>query len=371
MLKEFSVTNFKNFKNKMTFSLCRPGNYEFNSEVVKNGTISKAIVYGMNGSGKSNFALAMFDIVLHLTDTQKLLFKYFPYTNLMSTKRIADFEFKFDFDGVEVVYKYSKLTPQTLASESLSIGGQEVLAYDFRSNDGYTTLEGAENLKLTGDANSNPNLSRVKFVFYNAILQENRVNIAFKKFMDFVNGMLMFYSLNSNGYQGLTLGSENSLQGIIRENKLQDFQEFLAEKGIRYELVARDVGGGVKDIFCKFPNGEVTFQSIASTGTHALALFYYWSILFSKASLVFIDEYDAFYHFELSQSLVESLKTLTNTQIILTTHNTDLMSNDLLRPDAYFIIHDNKIKSLNKCTDKDLRQAHNLQKMYKAGSFNE
>ena len=65
-----------------------------------------------------------------------------------------------------------------------------------------------------------------------------------------------------------------------------------------------------------------------------------------------------------------NLKELTDVQIILTTHNTDIMSNDILRPDCYFEIKD-KVTPLADLTDKDLRKAHNLQKMYKAGAFNE
>ena len=54
----------------------------------------------------------------------------------------------------------------------------------------------------------------------------------------------------------------------------------------------------------------------------------------------------------------------------MSTYNTDLLSNDLLRPDAYYIIENDMIRPLNEKTDKELRRAHNLQKMYKAGSFN-
>ena len=57
-------------------------------------------------------------------------------------------------------------------------------------------------------------------------------------------------------------------------------------------------------------------------------------------------------------------------QIFTTTHNTDLMSNDLLRPDCYFLLKNNDIRPLSNLTEKELRQAHNLQKMYKAGAFN-
>ena len=112
------------------------------------------------------------------------------------------------------------------------------------------------------------------------------------------------------------------------------------------------------------------FFKIVSTGTRSLALFYYWYIRMKNASFVFIDEFDAFYHFELSESVQKKVNEIQNVQIFTTTHNTDLMSNDLLRPDCYFLLKDNSIKAISELTEKELRQAHNLQKMYKAGAFN-
>lgn len=88
-----------------------------------------------------------------------------------------------------------------------------------------------------------------------------------------------------------------------------------------------------------------------------------------EMSLVFIDEFDAFYHYSLAAALVKLLKNLPETQVILTSHNITLMSNDLLRPDCYFLIDGKKIASLSNSTDKELRKAHNLQKMYRAGAF--
>ena len=76
MLKKFSVSNFKCFNKRITFDLSDPANYSFNQQVIQDGIKAKGIIYGANGSGKSNFALAIFDIVLHLTDKEKLLKKY-------------------------------------------------------------------------------------------------------------------------------------------------------------------------------------------------------------------------------------------------------------------------------------------------------
>ena len=371
MLKRFSVINFKNFGHRVVFELDRPSNYEFNDVVVQNGCISKGIIYGINGSGKSNLALAIFDIILHLTDKEKAIDKYALYLNLSSSKPIAEFEYVFAFDGIEVIYKYGKKDAMTLVYETLIIDGTEVVSYDFNTQKGYTILKGAETLQLTSELQTGAEkLSRVKFIKSNAILENNETNRAFVSFTSFVDNMLMFYSLDSNRYQGLSIGADSYTQGIIRHGKLKEFEKFLQEQRIDYHLVALDVNG-INELFCQFPRQTVPFTMVASTGTRSLALFYYWYTVMSKASLVFIDEYDAFYHFELSQELVKLVRSLNQTQVFLTTHNTDLLSNELLRPDAYFIIENNKMCSLDKKTDKELRKAHNLQKMYKAGSFNE
>ena len=110
------------------------------------------------------------------------------------------------------------------------------------------------------------------------------------------------------------------------------------------------------------------FKAFIDFVNHML-LFYYWYIRMQEASFVFIDEFDAFYHFELSKSVEKRLTEIAGVQIFTTTHNTDLMSNDLLRPDCYFILSDNVIRTVSELTEKELRQAHNLQKMYKAGAF--
>lgn len=368
MLKSFSVSNFKNFKKKITFDLGEAANYEFNSNVVKDGCVIKGIVYGINGSGKSNLGRALFDIVLNLTDLEKNYAGYTNYLNLDSPKNVAEFEYVFSFEGVDVIYQYGKKDASTMKYEKLFIDGEEVLNYDFSENDGFSLLKGTENIQLSSVVDSEK-LSRVKYIKNNSILEDNKINKTFKKLCGFVDRMLLFYSLNTNGYQGLRLGSDNFTNGIIRMGKLSDFEKYLKKWGVNYKLEAMNVNG-VSEIYCKFKNGIVPFTSVASTGTVSLALFYYWYLQMEKTSFVYIDEFDAFYHFELAQALVELLKELPNTQVILSTHNTDLISNDILRPDAYFEIDNNTIKSFDRKTEKELRKAHNIQKMYKAGAFN-
>ena len=58
-------------------------------------------------------------------------------------------------------------------------------------------------------------------------------------------------------------------------------------------------------------------------------------------------------------------------QTILTSHNTYIATNDLLRPDCYFILENGIIKALPDRTERELREGHNLEKMLRQGEFNE
>ena len=89
MLKRFEVENFKGFKDRLVFNL-ESREYEFNKNLIVNNIVNKAIVYGKNGIGKSNLGIALFDIVLHLTDKERMPIKYLTnYLNLDSSKALA------------------------------------------------------------------------------------------------------------------------------------------------------------------------------------------------------------------------------------------------------------------------------------------
>ena len=131
---------------------------------------------------------------------------------------------------------------------------------------------------------------------------------------------------------------------------------------------------GIHELMATYDEGKkmAPFVLLASTGTMALFLFYIWSIsAFDKISFLFIDEFDAFFHFESAENIVKRLNKAKQFQTILTSHNTYLMQNQLTRPDCCYIMTENRITSLFNSTDKELREAHNLEKMYVNGVFNE
>ncbi|MGL4364128.1 MAG: AAA family ATPase [Bacteroidales bacterium] len=370
MIRKFKVSNFKSFSDNFEFDLTQTNGYEFNKEAVKNGIVNNALIYGHNGVGKSNLALAMFDIIEHLTDKNKYETAYHNYLNAGNNSKYAEFYYEFEINSKTVIYEYKKSDYKTIVSERLTIDKEEVVFFDREEEKVvFIKLSGAENLKK--EINNNE-LSILKYIKNNTILDSNSINKTFTDFFCFIEKMLYFCNLQSNTYIGLRDGTENIIENIVENKNSKDFEDFLNAAGVECKLSETATIKNKKTLAFNFNGNQVPFKWAASTGTNSLALFYFWFQSIrdaSKVSFLFIDEFDAFYHHELSTWLIKKLKEV-GVQFVLTTHNTSVLTNELLRPDCYFLMNKQRIKSLSKCTQKDLREAHNIEKMYKANAFN-
>lgn len=369
MLKSVSVSNFKAFEEKVTLDFSSLGNYDFNKDAVKNGIVKTSIMYGKNAGGKSSFALAIFDIVSNLTDNFRNPTKYLNYLNLMGNEKYATFEFHFIFFNKEVVYIYKKRNNESLIAETLIVDGNKLIDYDksIKEKEILIKIKGAQNYKVNID---NLHISLLKLIVANCVLEDNEENNAFMAMVKYVNGMLLFWSLKENGFVGYSPESNaNIIEEIGRNNHFEDLKKFFKDAGCEEELSCSDDG---RRLYIKYKNEGVNFSAAASTGMVSLLLTYYWLEDINNKdkcpTFICVDEFDAFYHFELSRFIVERLKN-SDCQVLLTTHNTSLLTNDLLRPDCFYICTKDKIVNLNNATDKELREGHNLEKLYRGGTF--
>ncbi len=365
MLCKFKVSGYKGFDNEIVLDFEKHKEYQFNNNLIKDNIINKAIIYGKNGSGKTNIGLALFDINFHLTDKNKNMEPIVSsnYLNMDSNHKYAEFYYEFKFDNDRIIYKYRKENLYKILYEEVIYNDKKIIEYDF-SNPKNKLIDIEEAKTLNWKYNDD-DLSIVKYVCNNTIFTKN---IALNKMMDFVNSMLWFRSVDFNGFIGLRNNS-NTLDNIIIDNgKTKDFAKFLEENELHYNLIEIEVPNG-KILGVKKGNKITSFDSIISSGTKALWLYYCWEIYFDKVEFLFIDEFDATYHFELAFKIVKRLNLKTSFQSILTSHNTYLMSNKLTRPDCTFILTPKNINSLAFCTDKELREAHNIEKLYREGNF--
>lgn len=372
MLVKFTVSNYRGFLNPITIDFTEKHDYKFNTDCVKNGLLSKAIIYGKNSSGKSNLGYAIFDIVGLLTDKRVQDSPQDPtcFLNADSNEKYACFEYVFKKNDDIIKYTYKKTSLFEICYEEMTVNDEIIYSYDFDSSNRMTgNLEKifAENLNFEY---YDRNLPVLRYIANNTNQPEDSI---VRFVMDFVSNMLWFRSLQrGNGFIGFTNVIDNLESWIIQNNYIHDFEIFLKEMSdIDVKLEAANVIGqnGHQVLLEKHKNTSLLFDNVASSGTQALKLFFYWSKVMEKVSFLFIDEFDAFYHFELSKNIILWMRKLNNVQAVFTTHNSYLAANDVLRPDCYFVLNNGKLESFADSTDRELREGHNLEKLLRSGEF--
>ena len=366
MLAKFSVKNYRGFPKEIVWDLSKPSNYEFHPEAIKNGIIKNGIIYGPNGSGKTNLGLAIFDIVNHLSQKWKKPDYYGNYVYAGNPLEPVEFRYVFRFDTKTVDYTYSKDSYGDIKTESLTVNRKIVFQRDLVQ----VKLDKKAFPSINEKAIENLNVHANNFSFVNFLLTSMPLpkDHYLLQLQQFANSMLWFRCLNVTEFIGLETNGTIIDEYIIRNNLVKDFETFLKEtSGQVFVFDTPDPND--KRLYCLFDGNKVSFHSIASTGTESLELLYYWLKKMNQTQFVFIDEFDAFYHYKLSFEVCKRLFKL-ESQVFLSSHNTSLMTNDLLRPDCNFILNNNKIKPLCDCTDKELRWGHSIEKLYRGGTFN-
>lgn len=366
MLIKFAVKNYRGFADKIEWDLSCPSNYTFNTNAIKNGVVKNGIVYGPNGSGKTNLGLAIFDIANHLSHKWKKPDYYLNFAYAANYLEPAEFEYTFLFDGNVLCYSYSKRAKDLkgeLVSEKLLLNGKELVYKDANS------LRIAGEFSLSDSAINSlkvgvNNISIINYLVGTVPLVEGHALLRLK---DFVENMLFFRSLDYREFIGLKEAGSNVEEYIIKNELTDEFAVYLKETSLQEFSFAKPAEGD-NILYCIIGGVKIPFVWVASTGTLNLELQYYWLKEMAKASFVFVDEFDAFYHYELSYTICKLLFK-SEQQVFVTTHDTFLLTNDLLRPDCFFILNNNRISAICDLTDKELRFGHNLEKLYRGGTF--
>jgi len=370
MLRKFCVENYKNFQKRLILDFTAVRDYEYNKECVKDGLLSKILLMGPNGCGKTNLGYAMFDIVYTLTDNRphQSQADASAFINGDGSEDHAQFKYEFQNGDDVIEYMYRKTAPNSIIYEHLLQNGELIFRRDLKKNTSDykgLNLVNAQNLRIDPFGGS---LSLLRFIANNTT-QPDGSPVSF--IMNFVKNMLYFRSTqDGNTFIGFERVGENIDEYIMKNNLVQDFEKFLKEcAGLDMNLGVAKVRG-MPDIFVqKTKKKNLAFNSVASSGTKALELFYYWSKRFSKVSLLFIDEFDAYYHFKLAGKIMEQLIGYEGVQVMLTSHNSNLVSNKMMRPDCYLCLKNGELRSFAGSTDRELREGHNLEKMLRNGEF--
>lgn len=370
MLKKFTVKNYKNFKDEISLDFSKIAGYQFNKDCLSMGLIGKMLIYGRNATGKTNFGRALLDIERLMYDMSRNGEKS-VLINADSRDDTAKFIYEFKFGNDEVIYKYSRFANAELCDEELSINGNVIFKCDFKNNkfdfQGLNIISAETvntNRYLIQD---NDVLSFLRWLINNTSFSYNSVLI---KLSEYVNKMDLI-TVGNNRIESSTIDYSKFFEDLKNPVHLQNFEDFLNLMGIECKLVFKELPDGQVELY--FDHKKlVPFYSTASSGTLALTNLY--QKIVSKAvesSLVYLDEFDAFYHYEMAEKLISFFKTkYPKCQFIMTSHNTNLMTNKIMRPDCLFILSSRgTLTALCDATERELREGHNLEKMYISGEF--
>ncbi len=378
VLKRFEVENFRNFKERLVVDFTQVGGYQFNSDCVTNNMISKMLIYGRNATGKTNLARAILDIASGIAGTVKI--KSGMLLNANSESKFADFKYVFQFDDKEITYCYKRISEYELLEEELTINGERVFFFNFAESEGIfhnLSLLKADTIAIDRYVNAlkdttseemgeNHTLPFLRWVIANSVLQEDSVLLRLYSYIKRMGGMSISESVMYRPGQYYEIFYER----LAAEENLKDFEDFLNAMGVECKLTLLTLPDGKNELYFAHEK-PVPFASSASSGTIALLNLYSKLMLRAEMSFLFIDEFDAFYHYEMSEVMVKFFKKkYPNTQVVMTTHNTNLMTNRLMRPDCLFILsRDGRLTSLCDATPRELREGHNLEKLYISGEF--
>ena len=295
--------------------------------------------------------------------------------------KCASFSYSFQFDNNEIIYRYTRFSNFDLRDEELIIDGISIYKCSF-----YQDKYNFDNLKFINaetasigrylqsldDGNITEDVMEFKLPFLRWIIN----NTALKndslliKMSEFIRRMTMLKVSNTIMF-GFSRFNDSFFESLEAKDNLEDFEQFLNTMGIKCKLVLKKLPDGQRELY--FSHDKlIPFYKNASSGTLALTNLYrrFVSTLRSS-SFVYLDEFDAFYHYEMAENVIKFFKrNYPKCQIIMTSHNTNLMTNRLMRPDCLFILSSSgTLTALCNATLRELREGHNLEKMYIAGEF--
>lgn len=367
MLKRFELSNIKNFKDKFVMDLSDVHDYQFNLQCIKNGIVKDAIIYGKNSVGKSNFGMALFDIVYALTDLEcGFYLKKSENSFINADNKLCDsgeFVYYFQFDGSTICFKYRKRSISDIIDEQLIIDNELIYSIG-EQNVQLSNLSkiGVENISLEFYDSS---ISFFRYLVKNSYLPDNSI---VKKMYRFIMGMQWVRSFENN--QLIPIRDAGTVATfLVKNNLVEDYSNFMKEFGIPNELRIEERADGRRSLYDVHNNTNIDWFLTASSGTLSLTSLYYAINCYKDISFLWLDEFDAFYHFELSEKVMNYLSKNKMFQVVCASHNTGIMSNRILRPDCYFILSRKRLTSLPNATTRELREGHNLEKLYQGGEF--
>ena len=398
MILEFSCSNHKSILNKVTFSSLATSDTTFEEKIKETDelrVLKAAVIYGANGSGKSNFLDAISfvkNLVVNSVNYQPGQgIRQMPH-KLCGFSKESSYQIQFITEGIRYAYGFS-LSNMLVSEEYLYYfpNGRQAKIFD-RENEAFTVgskfrgkfntcrdvlkpnrllLSCAANFTTVEEVEAVYNFFNNDLVIYSPVNQDNWMNYS-------------LYQINANSKVKRAVLSFMRNLGIdikdirvnIDEKKLEESEvpPFLSDE-FKHMLLQRKIDAiTAKVVYGKF---ETDLLMEESTGIQKLfAILCPLIDIMINGKVLICDELEAGLH----ESLVyELVKLFVNTQldsfaqIIFSTHETGLLNLDLFRRDQIWFT---EMEGAERYTDlyslaeiKNVRKQDNFGKGYITGKY--
>lgn len=420
-LQEFSFGNFRSFKDINTLNLSaakiksKHKSIDISNVISKNNIenvsfLKSKAIYGANASGKSNIIKAFvvfFRIIRNSVKDEKILNMVDPFRLSTETENEPSF-FQIIFWDDDVKYRYGfELTEENIVSEWLyGKPGERELCYFIRDGKEIIELDKTnfsegdkiKTLLFDDDDTEGNEIFRHNSLFLSTLATFGFAKLS-KRLIDRITSVHVISGLGHQGmysYAGESLNDKKKKKYILDFLKLGDIGiEDLNAIEISSDDLPDDTANDVKENFDKEKKRKLlissrkkfdknskfiaeesfSFSLHESEGTQKLfelSPFIYKAL--KEKRVLIIDEFDARFHPLLTRKILELFNSEDNegAQLIITTHDTNLLSSDLLRRDQIEFVEKDKLGSSHLYSlvqFKGIRNTASFEKDYIQGKY--
>ncbi len=410
MLVQFSVKNYKVFKEKQTFSMVASSKYKKQDDTHTTTTkghklLNGAVLYGANASGKSALVEAMMFFKAFINESsreslanQRISIKPFQLSTVTESEP-SEFEIIFIHQAIQ--YRYGFEVDQTnVIAEWLYIKDEREVEHFYRDKDGYEL--NTSKFKI-GKMLTDQDMVRPNALLLSVAAQFNDPTA--KKINSWLDFFLAMSGLDSEMY-GLFTSVSSKVQKGYKEKVLNFLQradlgisDFLIEtsktksvadwhKKLADEVDTPEFASAydVKTLHRKYDENNTPLKGFAvfdmeedeSKGTQK-----YFQLIatlitaLNRGAVLIIDELDARLHTKLVSSIIELFHNpkinTKNAQLIITTHNTNLLNEETYRRDQIWFVKKDRygastLYSLNSFKSTSTAK-ENYEKKYLEGRY--
>lgn len=396
ILKSFYVSNFKSFKDEISFTTeidySKKEYLERNTFEEKEEVYNKvSYIYGANGSGKTNFCRAIGWLKSIIALSPIIAFngeKSLEMNLFKSHLKGKDNYFKFEagYENIpiyfciellidDILYTYSFKTLNNIIIEEKLY--KKVKRRELILN---RTSERYEDIELKGELlNFKPNIHIVKEKALCLSMANIFNNKLAHKIIGAINKIIV---INMSKFKSLNILSESE----YTEEKLNKYLEIIKVadptiKKLNVIFNENEASISVEAIHNIYKNNEVVgeikvpFFEEQSHGT--INIFELLPLVFKvldEGGILVVDEIENVIHPNLLKAIIDKFynkeSNPLNAQLICTTHNTNLIEKDIRRDEIWLVDRDSYGQSyLNRLSDKKVRQTESYSQKYLSGIF--